>query len=278
MDLIGLGLVAVGVFLAFPLYLEWYGGAAGEAIVDGLRRLAGQIAYVSPIAVAGAGVVLVLRPVLPAGVRPFRAGAICLLLALTLMLAAGTLGLGPSTSNVDSWNPTVYSDRGGIVGAALFWATSSAFSTIGAHIIALFLFLAGTLLLTGASVAGVVQATASGVADTTRALRPTSSPDESGAPATSKDATAGGAPRTRARPAARDEESVAPVLPPEPQDSEPLVRDDRSGQLDGSLRYPDIWGDADAAVIIEPTVVDRRDEGPLDDPQPVVENVSRGRA
>ena len=31
LDLIGLGLVALGVFLAFPLYLGWDGGAAGHA-------------------------------------------------------------------------------------------------------------------------------------------------------------------------------------------------------------------------------------------------------
>ena len=31
LDLIGLGLVAVGVFLAFPLYLHWDGGEAGQA-------------------------------------------------------------------------------------------------------------------------------------------------------------------------------------------------------------------------------------------------------
>ena len=31
LDLIGLGLVAVGVFLAFPLYRGWEGGEAGQA-------------------------------------------------------------------------------------------------------------------------------------------------------------------------------------------------------------------------------------------------------
>jgi hypothetical protein len=36
LDLIGLGLVALGVFLAFPLYLGWDGGAAGQAATDGL--------------------------------------------------------------------------------------------------------------------------------------------------------------------------------------------------------------------------------------------------
>ena len=31
LDLIGLGLVAIGVFLAFPVYFGWDGGAAGQA-------------------------------------------------------------------------------------------------------------------------------------------------------------------------------------------------------------------------------------------------------
>jgi len=270
LDLLGLGLVALGVFLAFPLYLEWYGGAAGEGIVDGLERLAGQIAYAAPIAVVASGVLLVLKPVLPAGVRPFRAGAACLLLALMLMFAAGTLGLGPAGGRDDLWNPAVYADRGGVVGAALYWGASSAFSTIGAHIIALFLLLAGVLLLTGASVAGVVQSTASGVADTTRALR-TAAPPLPVSPE-----------RTSARASRSRYEEAAPVLPPEP-DEDPVLRDDRSAQLDGSQRYPDLWGDAEATPVVEPTVVDGRppatvvapdlpEEDPLADlPEPVAE-------
>jgi len=261
-DLIGLGLVALGVFLAFPLYLEWYGGAAGEAVVDGLERLVGQVSYLAPVAVAATGIVLVLRPVLPSGMRPFKAGALCLLLATTLMLAAGTLGLGPSGPNTDFWDPAIYAERGGILGSALFWAASSAFSSIGAHIIALFLLLAGLLLLTGASVAGVVQATATGVADTTRALRTVP-------PAPARDRTGTSA---RKAPAARTtagrDSTAAPVVPPEPQDSEPQVRDDRSGQLDGSLRYPDLWGDEDAPVVMEPTIVDER---PVEEPEPPAE-------
>ena len=41
-DLLGLGLVAAGVFLTFPLYLGWDGGAAGEGLVDALRLLVGR--------------------------------------------------------------------------------------------------------------------------------------------------------------------------------------------------------------------------------------------
>ena len=79
LDLIGLGLVAAGVFLAFPLYLRWEGGEAGQAIVDGLTWGIGRVAWATPVALVAAGALLVMRPALPAGVRPFRAGALCLL-------------------------------------------------------------------------------------------------------------------------------------------------------------------------------------------------------
>ena len=169
LDLIGLGLVALGVFLAFPLYLGWDGGAAGQAATDGLAYAVGQVAYAVPVAIVAAGAILVLRPVLPA-VRPFRAGALCLFAALTLMLAAGTFGIGPDGARDGYWDAPFFEQRGGIVGDALLYVVATAVSTIGAHILALFLLVAGVLLLTGASVAGVLRATGSGLADTTRAI------------------------------------------------------------------------------------------------------------
>ena len=92
-DLIGLALVALGIFLGFLVYLGWQGGAAGGWLVDELRKLVGAMHYLVPVALLAAGAVLVLRPVLPA-VRPFRAAAACLFAAGCLALAAGTLGLG----------------------------------------------------------------------------------------------------------------------------------------------------------------------------------------
>jgi S-DNA-T family DNA segregation ATPase FtsK/SpoIIIE len=169
LDLIGLGLVAIGVFLAFPLYLGWDGGAAGHAAKDGLAYLVGKVSYGVPVAIAAAGAILVLRPVLPA-VRPFRSGALCLFAALTLMLAAGTFGIGPEGVRHGYWNAPFFEQRGGIAGDALLYCVASAVSTIGAHILAVFLLLAGVLLLTGASVAGILRATGSGLADTTRAI------------------------------------------------------------------------------------------------------------
>ena len=40
-ELIGLGLVAIGLFLASLLYLGWEGGIAGEKIESGLRDVRG---------------------------------------------------------------------------------------------------------------------------------------------------------------------------------------------------------------------------------------------
>jgi len=155
LDLAGLGLVALGVFLAFPLYLGWDGGDAGQGLIDGLTLAAGAVAYATPFAVVAAGALLVMRPVLPA-LRPFRAGAVCLIGSALLLFGAG----GEPVR-----------DNGGVAGQALHDAAAKGFSDVGASIIAIFLALAGVLLLTGASVAGVLRATHSQVTETTRGLR-----------------------------------------------------------------------------------------------------------
>jgi S-DNA-T family DNA segregation ATPase FtsK/SpoIIIE len=168
-DLIGLALVVFGVFLAFPLYMGWDGGEAGAWIVKSSRWLVGEIAYALPVAFVIAGALVVLQPVLPT-VKPYRSGGICLLLASTLALATHTLGFGPGATTTH-WEPLLFKFRGGILGDALHYGATTAFGTLGAHLIAVFLFLAGVLLVTGASIAGVLKATSTAAADTTRALR-----------------------------------------------------------------------------------------------------------
>src|SRR3954467_10504651 len=81
LDLLGLGLVALAAFLAFVFYLGWDGGKVGEGLAAGVVFLFGGVGYLVPVVLFGTGAVLVLRPILPS-VRPFRSGAICLLLAL----------------------------------------------------------------------------------------------------------------------------------------------------------------------------------------------------
>src|SRR4051812_45363972 len=165
LDLVGLGLIALGVFFAFLVYFGWDGGRAGSQAVEGLRWLLGAVHYVVPVALVAAGAILILRPMLPA-VRPFRSGAICLFASLTLGLAAGTLGVGPGGTRPEWWNAEWVKTRGGMTGEALDWVVATLTGSVGAHILAVFLFIAGVLLLTGASVAGVIKATSDSVSTT----------------------------------------------------------------------------------------------------------------
>ena len=168
-DLIGLGLVAVAAFLAFVLYLGHGGGQLGGALEEGLRFAAGDAAYLVPLAVLAAGVLLVLRPLLPA-VQPFGAGGTCLGVGAVLGLSAGTFGSAPRPHS-PLLDPGYVEERGGALGELLFWALRSLFSELGAHILVVFLVAAGLLLVTGASIAGVVAATRRRVSTTTERAR-----------------------------------------------------------------------------------------------------------
>src|SRR3954453_20709971 len=170
LDLIGLGLVALALFFGFLVYAGWDGGRPGSNAVEGLRWLLGAAHYLVPVALAAGRAILMLRPVLPA-VRPFRAGAICLFVSVTLGLSAGTLGVGPDGARPDWWDAEWVKTRGGMTGEALDYIVTTLTGTIGAHILAIFLFVAGVLLLTGASVAGVLKATHTSVSSTTREVR-----------------------------------------------------------------------------------------------------------
>src|SRR4051812_34700373 len=165
LDLVGLGLIALGVFFAFLVYFGWDGGRAGSQAVEGLRWLLGAVHYVVPVALVAAGAILILRPMLPA-VRPFRSGAVCLFASLTLGLAAGTLGVGPGGTRPEWWNAEWVKTRGGMTGEALDWVVATLTAGGGAPIVGVSVYIAGVLLLPGASVAGVIKATSDSVTTT----------------------------------------------------------------------------------------------------------------
>ncbi|MET0811044.1 MAG: DNA translocase FtsK 4TM domain-containing protein, partial [Thermoleophilaceae bacterium] len=194
-DLIGLALVAFAAFFACVFYLGWAGGRVGEAMGDGILFLFGAVGYLAPVALFAVGALLVVRPMIPA-IHPFKTGAACLVGALTLGLAAGSLGLGPGDTPRDGFlDPSYLREHGGLVGESLFWVATKLFSEAGAHILFVFLMLAAVLLLTGASIAGVVQAGRQAATTTTERVR-----------------------RGAARPI------PPPAAPPEPEGREPIVR------------------------------------------------------
>jgi S-DNA-T family DNA segregation ATPase FtsK/SpoIIIE len=176
----------------------------------------GALGYAIPAALVAGGALILFRELRPPG-RPMRTGLLCLTAALTLALAAGTLGIGPGrTPSSVFWHPAAFKTRGGVIGQAELWATSHLFSTLGAHILATFLFLAGLILVSGATLAGIVRATGTTVVGTSRALK--RSTEELTATVARRPATEAG----RSRVAAAEQPEL--LLPPEPDTAELVVR------------------------------------------------------
>jgi S-DNA-T family DNA segregation ATPase FtsK/SpoIIIE len=152
LDVLGLGLAAVGVFLGGVLYAHWNGGSAGNGAARGLAWLLGVARDGVPVALGAAGAMLVLAPLISSP-RPLRASPFFLFASATLALGANTLGISGSAAPAHYWSATLFEHRGGIVGQAELWAASHVAGTLGADFLAVFLLLAGTVLLSGGSLA-----------------------------------------------------------------------------------------------------------------------------
>jgi DNA segregation ATPase FtsK/SpoIIIE, S-DNA-T family len=246
-DLIGLALVAFAAFFACVFYLGWAGGEVGEAMADGILFLFGGIGYLAPVALFAAGALIVVRPMIEA-VHPFKTGFVCLAAALMLGLAAGSLGMGPGDAPRDGFLDAAYlRERGGLTGEVLFWSSSTLFSEAGSHILFVFLLLAGVLLVTGASIAGVMTATREAATSTTERVRG----------ATRSLSAAATAPLPRGPLPGDPIPGVPePVEPPEPENSEPVVRATHveAPALDAAERYPDLYEEEDEPA--EPETVE----------------------
>ena len=171
-DLIGLGARRdLASFFSFVFYLGWDGGKVGSALQEGFELLFGKVGYLAPLALFGLGAVLVLRPLLPS-VRPVKAGA-----ALPVRRpGAGLRGRARSASGPErtaarraSMEAAHLKIHGGAVGESFYWVTETLFAQFGTNILFLLLITAGILLLTGASIAGMVEATHEGVSADDRA-------------------------------------------------------------------------------------------------------------
>lgn len=163
LDLIGLALGALAIYFCFILYFGFDGGQLGSAVGDGLAHLLGIFRYLVPFVLGGVAVVLVFHPDLPSS-RPVWPGLSLLALGLLLTLAGGTLGLlGGRSASDGFFDPNWYPDHGGLFGESLYWVTGTLLQPIGAHLIGLVAIVAGLLLLTGATLAGVLAGGRAGV-------------------------------------------------------------------------------------------------------------------
>ncbi|HEU4449601.1 MAG TPA: DNA translocase FtsK [Gaiellaceae bacterium] len=150
-ELLGLGLLCAGLFLAFVTWLEGNGGIVGTTIADGLDALLGTARVGVPVVLVGLGALMVARASL-VDVKPFRTG-------LALASAGALMLLGE--------------ERGGAVGAALDAVFGRLLGGTGMFILGLFLGWAGALLLTGASLGALLRRSARVARDTAIAARRT---------------------------------------------------------------------------------------------------------
>ncbi|MEO6857523.1 MAG: DNA translocase FtsK [Solirubrobacteraceae bacterium] len=217
-DIMALALIAIGIFLGGVAYAHWAGGTLGTGAVRATRFVFGVLGYAVPAALVAGGALVLAREMRPP-TRPIRAGVICLVVALTLALAAGTLGLGPGTLSARNfWHAAGFETRGGVIGQGELWVASHLISNLGASILAVFLFIAGLILISGATLAGFLRLTGAGVVETSRALR--RSTEDLRDTVARRPATAA-AQASMVPPSAFTDEAL---LPPEPDTSELVIR------------------------------------------------------
>jgi S-DNA-T family DNA segregation ATPase FtsK/SpoIIIE len=155
-ELWGLGLVALGAFLASVVYFGWNGGYVGGALADGFHALIGGGVYVLPIALVAVGGLMVVRSAL-VDVRPFRSG-------IAIVFAGLMIALGR--------------DQGGYFGQMLGGAVGVAIGATGSTILGILLLLVGALLLSGASLGAILRSTGHQVHQRVRNRRERDEDDE----------------------------------------------------------------------------------------------------
>jgi S-DNA-T family DNA segregation ATPase FtsK/SpoIIIE len=262
-DVLGLGLVAVGVFMAFVLYGHWDGGRVGHGLAVALGWCVGEARVLAPIALVVGGGALLLDQLIPTR-RPLRTGGLCLFAAITLALAAGTLGVSSPTPIhgpiSEQWRSAFLQAHGGIMGQGLYWAAHRLVQSVGVDILILFLLVVGIVLLTGASLAATLRATGTGLVDTSRLLRERASALEQASRGIQDELAQLAQTRSRVR-------DGEPMQPPEPAPDELIVRATHveAPSVDGSPPALDPWDSAEEAETV--TGEDEHEQNATEDEQ-----------
>ncbi len=132
-ELVGLGLVGAGVFIAAVLWFGFNGGPVAHSV----KAAVGFAAYLAPLILVPLGALIVTRSAL-VDVRPFRLGLGVAVAGLLLTLGEG---------------------HGGAVGDGLESVVAIGLGTSGATILGVLLTIAGATFLTGTSIGAVLRRT-----------------------------------------------------------------------------------------------------------------------
>jgi S-DNA-T family DNA segregation ATPase FtsK/SpoIIIE len=251
-DVLGLGLVAVGVFMGFVLYGHWDGGQVGQGLASALGWCFGEARALAPVALVVSGSALLFAQFMPTR-RPLRTGGLCLFAAVTLALAEGSLGVSSGTladATSEQWHSAFLQSHGGILGQTLYWVAHRLVQTVGVDILVVFLLVVGVVLLTGLSLAVVIRATGNGLVDTSRVLRARANALERSSKSTQEE-------RSKRAQTDSDKSAEHSLQPPEPAPEELIVRATHveAPSVDGA---PPVMGalepwDVDIEDVMEPS-------------------------
>jgi S-DNA-T family DNA segregation ATPase FtsK/SpoIIIE len=149
-ELIGLGLCAIGLFLATLTYLGWDGGRAGGWVEDAIWAVIGDAGHLLPAGLLAVGALMLGRSAI-VELRPFRTGIAVTALGLLILLGS----------------------RGGYAGRALEEVVGTLVGRTGMLIAGTTGVAAGILLLSGASVGALLRSSGPAVRRARTAARQT---------------------------------------------------------------------------------------------------------
>jgi DNA segregation ATPase FtsK/SpoIIIE, S-DNA-T family len=220
-ELVGLGLLSLGFFLAVIVWLDWDGGVIGGKIDEWLAALLGDGRLGVPLILVGLGALMVGRASL-VDLSPFRTGSIVLVIgAMTLV---GT--------------------EGGVVGRVLDAVFGRLLGETGTSILALFLLAAGALLVTGASIGALIQHSAHAARGTAAAARRSAERLRVAAADTSWALSPGHASESQGPPIDGEEafpDVVSETPPPPPILLDQLDDDEDEVEEEPEVREPDMF-------------------------------------
>jgi DNA segregation ATPase FtsK/SpoIIIE, S-DNA-T family len=150
-ELWGIGMAAVGLFLAVVLWFGFDGGMFGSNVAETARDLMGAAAYVLPLLLAAVGGLMIVRSSL-VDMRPFRTGLPVAVVGLVVTLGEG---------------------HGGFFGRIAGNGVEAVIGGAGRGIVGIAMLVAGALLLTGASAGAILRRSGSAMRVAGQAARRT---------------------------------------------------------------------------------------------------------
>src|SRR5215218_4168221 len=140
-ELIGLGIVAFGLFMAAVLYADWNGGYVGGWIAQAYDAMVGSLSYALPVLFVAVGGLMVARSTI-VDLRPFRVGLFVLALGLLFVLGRA---------------------HGGYAGRGLESLFSKLVGNAGVTLLGALAIAIGVLLLSGASLGALLRRSSAAV-------------------------------------------------------------------------------------------------------------------